>query len=212
MVQTFSLENYGYITESVPIDLFKKLKEEALDADSERYQRAGKAKEIRSGLTGTGVPKHYEIIKNAKELQKFVLDLFFLEYNKVFPLMQEFKMLTHHTPVVATTAWVNIQEKTEFIPNHSHDGIASYVIWIKIPYDPDNENKAGNHASSFAFSYNTTIGSIRNLMLKIDKECEGVIMMFPARLQHCVYPFYTTDDRRISISGNIAFDTGLYAG
>ena len=32
-------------------------------------------------------------------------------------------------------------------------------------------------------------------------------MMFPARLQHCVYPFTTVDDCRISISGNVSFDT-----
>ena len=211
MAQAVTLENYGYITEIVPPSLFKKLKEEADLAENDRYRKNGESKEFKSGLTGLGIPKHYEIVKNSEELKKFVLDLFFLEYNKVFPVMQEFKMLTHSTPVISTTAWVNIQEKNEFIPNHSHDGIASYVIWVKIPYDPIEEGRESNHISTFAFSYNTIIGSLRNRMLKVDKECEGVIMMFPARLQHCVYPFYTTDDRRISISGNIAFDTSMYA-
>jgi len=31
--------------------------------------------------------------------------------------------------------------------------------------------------------------------------------MFPSLLAHCVYPFYTSDDYRISISGNIKFDS-----
>lgn len=210
MIQAVTLENYGYITETLPFDLFYSLKEEAAAAEAERYQQLNNMVELSSGLTGVGVPKHYEVVKNSEQLKKYALDLFYLEYNKFFPVMQEYKMLSHDTPLIATTAWINIQEKTEFIPNHSHDGIASYVLWIKIPYLPNEEEQIGNHVSSFAFSYNTTIGSLRTRMLKIDQECEGVIMMFPSRLQHCVYPFYTTDEKRISISGNIAFDTSVY--
>ena len=40
-------------------------------------------------------------------------------------------------------------------------------------------------------------------MLDVDNEYEGKIMMFPSSLVHCVYPFYTSDDYRISLSGNI---------
>ena len=31
--------------------------------------------------------------------------------------------------------------------------------------------------------------------------------MFPAKLPHLVYPFYSTDKTRISIAGNILYDT-----
>ena len=34
----------------------------------------------------------------------------------------------------------------------------------------------------------------------------GKIIFFPSKLNHCVYPFYTSDDTRISISGNILFE------
>ena len=44
--------------------------------------------------------------------------------------------------------------------------------------------------------------------IPIDSTWEGHIIMFPANLQHCVYPFYTSDDTRISFSGNILLDTG----
>jgi len=29
------------------------------------------------------------------------------------------------------------------------------------------------------------------------------MLIFPARMTHCVYPFYTSQDYRISISGNV---------
>jgi hypothetical protein len=41
----------------------------------------------------------------------------------------------------------------------------------------------------------------------VDKEWEGKIALFPAKLNHLVYPFYTSDEPRISISGNIGFAT-----
>ena len=40
----------------------------------------------------------------------------------------------------------------------------------------------------------------------LDKEAEGHILFFPAKLMHTVYPFYNCDKERISISGNIIFD------
>jgi len=36
-----------------------------------------------------------------------------------------------------------------------------------------------------------------------DKTMEGTVSMFPGTLTHCVYPFFTSDDERISIAGNI---------
>ena len=44
---------------------------------------------------------------------------------------------------------------------------------------------------------------METLPLFIDKTWEGTIVMFPSWLNHSVYPFYTSDDYRISISGNI---------
>ena len=35
------------------------------------------------------------------------------------------------------------------------------------------------------------------------KSDEKKIIMFPAGLNHVVYPFYTSDDYRITISGNV---------
>ena len=44
---------------------------------------------------------------------------------------------------------------------------------------------------------------VESYPIVVDRSYEGVMLIFPAWLQHMVTPFYTSDDYRISISGNI---------
>ena len=203
-----SLENFGYVKGVLPTDLFYSLTEECSLAEQERYTSSGLFDELVSGLTGNGVPKHFHVKKNKDALNQFVIDFLINEYEPAFNYVKEFKMLTHSVPIISHEAWINIQEKYEFIPNHQHDGIVSYVIYIKIPYDVNEETTKGDTASCFQFTYLSTIGNIRTATIRVDKTWEGTIMMFPAKMQHCVYPFYKSDGRRISISGNVSFQTG----
>lgn len=103
--------------------------------------------------------------------------------------------------------WVNFQNKYDFNPLHIHSGLFSFVIWVQVPYDIEEERKRyktnGNETASFMFQYNTALGGLDTEYLHIDKSFEWKIAFFPARLNHGVNPFYTTDDHRISISGNL---------
>lgn len=114
--------------------------------------------------------------------------------------------------------WVNFQKKHEYNPIHSHHGIYSFVIWHKIPYNISDEQKLTfrtDHSTSsngqFHFVYPIKgdkatpfpIDSVYLEMLDIDKTKEGYIAVFPSILHHVVYPFYTSDEYRITISGNI---------
>jgi hypothetical protein len=105
--------------------------------------------------------------------------------------------------------WVNFQQKHEFNPVHAHGGIYSFVIWIKIPFYIQDELEAssGKYSNSnfpghFQFIYTTTIGSISNHAIPVDKSMENSLIVFPASMFHTVYPFYTSDEYRISLSGN----------
>jgi hypothetical protein len=109
-----------------------------------------------------------------------------------------------------TDLWVNIQKKHEFNPPHEHTGIMSFVIWIKIPYKLADEEAYfppvsgnANRTSKFSFHYSNLVGQHQHYMIDVDKDHEGTIAMFPSKLNHSVNPFYTSDDYRISISGNI---------
>jgi hypothetical protein len=106
--------------------------------------------------------------------------------------------------------WVNYQQKYEFNPVHDHTGDYSFVYWVKIPYELEDEYNHPSSAkvedkcsSNFAFIYTNIIGAVSNLLVPLTKEHEGCMVIFPSCLKHVVYPFYTSDDYRISISGNI---------
>lgn len=112
-----------------------------------------------------------------------------------------------------STLWVNFQKKYEFNPMHTHNGLYSFVIWLKIPYFMELEKSVGparrtimNKAGCFEFVYTNILGDVVSELLEVDKKMEGKIAFFPARLNHQVYPFYSSDDYRISISGNLYLD------
>ena len=108
--------------------------------------------------------------------------------------------------------WVNFQKKYEFNPMHVHDGLYSFVIWHKVPYTMKDEKERLSsmtdndfRAGMFAFFFSDPSGKITQEALPVDKNWEGKVALFPANLNHCVYPFYTSDEYRISISGNLGF-------
>lgn len=105
--------------------------------------------------------------------------------------------------------WVNKMSRTEFNPYHKHRGIYSYVIWLKIPYDYEEEKKHFPYSdmaltSCFCFMTACDRGLVQ-YPIPVDKSYEWELILFPATLQHCVYPFFTSDKERISIAGNLLY-------
>jgi hypothetical protein len=109
--------------------------------------------------------------------------------------------------------WVNFQKRGEFQPLHSHQGIFSFVIWLEIPYHYNDESNlpftkggmddvAGNF--SFAYSLNQS-REVVSRIIRLSPDMNGYCCFFPSDLSHQVYPFYTSNKDRISISGNIAY-------
>ena len=124
-----------------------------------------------------------------------------------FPLNQKF-------PYHMNTFWVNYQKKNEFNPLHNHGGIYSFVIWLKIPTSYFQQNKHRRSATSnspsasvFQFVYTDILGRIRNYPYELCPEDEGKMVFFPAALKHEVYPFYDSDETRISVAGNIQLNS-----
>ncbi len=105
--------------------------------------------------------------------------------------------------------WINIQRKGEFLPVHNHSGVYSFVIWADVPFTMEEEIQYSpnpttekNRAGLFQFIYTDTLGKIGLLTLPVDKKWQGRICVFPAELNHQVYPFYSSNDVRVSIAGN----------
>ena len=193
------LPNFGYIQDRLPRDLFKSIRKECLSIEKQ------KKTEMISDLSGEGVPKHYWLEDTKSDFTRYLSELI-LEYNSYFNAFNHIKLFDRDVPLKINTPWVNVQKKHEFIPNHTHGGLLSYALWVKIPYNLDDELKTGKYASTFEFNYNTIMGTNLDYRIELDKSYEGELILFPANLQHCVYPFYTSDDTRISVSGNVFYD------
>lgn len=135
-------------------------------------------------------------------------------YKEIFPEHTKTEiMLSEDAPYCLANFWVNFQKQHEFNPIHNHGGLWSFVIWVKIPTDwreqhaiPMSGNSNCPKASDFEFLHSTMMGKISYTRFGLDKESEGRMLFFPAKLDHQVYPFYNCDEERISISGNIVFD------
>ena len=112
------------------------------------------------------------------------------------------------------TIWVNYQKQHEFNPPHGHEGMFSFVVFMKIPTHwkeqhalPWLKGVDEPYASDFQFLLSQGQGPIQPVTIPLCPEDEGRMLFFPAWLYHQVFPFYNTKEERITVSGNIIFDT-----
>ena len=107
--------------------------------------------------------------------------------------------------------WVNYMKQHEFNPIHHHGGLFSFVVFMKIPTHwkeqhalPISVNSNTPSASDFSFVWSKKDSKTCDVThFSLSPEDEGRILFFPAWLSHLVYPFYGTEEERITISGNI---------
>ena len=111
--------------------------------------------------------------------------------------------------------WVNYQNQTEFNPMHTHTGVYSFVIWMKIPTSYKEQKKLpiaspsnSSAISNFHFTYTDILGKIRTMSYEMSPNMEGTMVLFPSALNHEVYPFYNCDETRISVAGNVNYHSG----
>ena len=187
-------------------------------------------------LSSTAIKKLNSYIKNKKQDAKYDLagnisGSFFIEdkkdwffNNELLPLIKEYAQNTPDfslTPFVLTKDckykldrfWVNFQKKYEFNPLHYHSGVFSFVIWIKIPASFKKEknltfvkNSKNPSTNTLSLVYVNSLGTISSRDYHLEPEDEGTILFFTSTMQHIVYPFYTSNKMRVSISGNISLD------
>lgn len=120
-------------------------------------------------------------------------------------------IMTKSGKMVIDPLWINFQSKHEFNPPHGHEGVYSFVIWVKVPYDLKEEIKVFDDAkhkmtSMFGFVTTDILGRSHINPIPVDQDYEGVVCLFPSSLLHYVNPFFTSDDYRISVSGNILLE------
>lgn len=118
----------------------------------------------------------------------------------------------HHPniKVSLSSLWVNFQEKYEYNPPHNHSGLYSFVIWHKIPFTREDEIKFGPGKGKTQYNTNGNFcfllgdgDHVASQNLPVDKSWENILAFFPSDLYHQVYPFYSSDEYRVTVSGNL---------
>lgn len=215
--QFFPLHIVGYQAYEVPTDVMESLQKETSKMISKKFK---KSVPYNNKLIGH-VEHEYQLTKSINLLEHYISATAPLYWNN-FPY-RDLHLNANRKHVLAKTfynlpdVWVNFQKKYEFQPIHDHAGILSFVIFLKIPYTLEEENKNPSSIKSnrpvsgtFNFVFNDDLTMARAPItceqLPIDKESEGTMIVFPSNMRHIVYPFYSSDDYRITISGNIVFD------
>lgn len=195
------LFNPGILAAKMPESLLSKVKEIVTNPDAKKITIDQYGRTARQTLVGS--IKQEFFTPNIQELNKFINEMY-TEWKSVYK--------TSGLPYKIETMWTNYMKKGEFNPNHIHPNtLAVFVIWVTIPYNIEDELEYDGYESetepsrnsAFEFTYTTYSGEIRTSTIYVNKEMEGTVCMFPGTLRHCVYPFYTSDEERISISGNI---------
>ena len=59
--------------------------------------------------------------------------------------------------------------------------------------------------ASFKFTYPGLLGEFQSYHYCHEDDMNKKLLFFPSRLNHSVNPFYSTDEVRISVSGNLDF-------
>ncbi len=184
----------GFLHDRIPFKVYQELLDsiDILDIDSKKTYNASLAGNIEKELDATSL-----IPNSFYEYVAFLAN----SYYNYFPLekfgnKKTFKFMA---------SWLNYQKKNEFNPLHSHEGSLSYVVWLKIPYNlkdelslPNNVVSNGPRNSVFEFFVNDVTCPIW-----VDSSMEGEIIIFNSAYNHLVYPFYTSDEYRISLAGNL---------
>ena len=206
--------NFGLIKAALSDEEIKPIKDE-INSIKNNFNDATK---VNNNLAGN-IEKEYELKSSRPYIESLLLPLaeYYMNTNNYKNYVLENQnvyadLKNTLTNIGLISAWVNFQSKHEFNPVHNHDGVLSFVIWVDIPFLMDDELKQSHVKDSnstsvgnFAFLYTDILGYIKQLPFAADKNYSNGLLLFPAKLNHIVYPFFTSDKQRISVSGNFGF-------
>ena len=176
-----------------------------------------KSIKVNQNLSGN-IREEYSLNKYMKYFESFIISKI-AESDFLVNYLNEINIFTPNPQkLILDSMWANYQKKHEFNPLHKHDGVFSFILFVKIPFTIEEEkNKSPGKESNFYCSGHLSFlyidpnagGQIGHHNIPIDKTWEGTGLIFKSTLNHMVYPFFS-DGERITVSGNIYFDnTGL---
>lgn len=201
--------NIGYIMVKFDEHELAELKSDAQSLISRNFENSV---EYNINLAGN-LEKEYEY--NKLDLIDKLISPGVELYNKEYPILlaqQDYFTKQNLPRIELANCWINFQTKHEFNPFHTHSGVYSFVIWLDIPYNMKHEdammsvkNSNSPCAGRFQFLYTNALATLQTMKIETDVYLVNHGVIFPAKMPHVVYPFFTSNSYRISVSGNYKF-------
>jgi len=121
---------------------------------------------------------------------------------------QHMETVKNHIHVTMNSMWMVEQQPGEYNPIHTHTGCdVSAVMYLKTPnFLPSEKIERNDDGTIYFIGSSSAKGKLKTNSLKV-KPTPGAFFIFPAHLQHTVYPYKTNDNfARRSVSFNAQFE------
>ena len=121
---------------------------------------------------------------------------------------QHMETVKKHIQVIVNSMWIIEQQPGEYNPIHTHTGCdISAVMYLKAPnFLPSEKTERDDDGTIYFIGSSSAKGKLKTNSLKV-KPTPGQFFIFPAHLQHTVYPYKTNDNfARRSVSFNASFE------
>jgi hypothetical protein len=127
----------GYLHDRVPVEVYKELLDRINVSDID-------SKDPFNHLLAGNIEKEFLITNLVPDSFYYYVSSLANSYYDNFPL----EKIKNKKKFIFTQTWINYQKKYEFNPLHDHSGSLSYVVWIKIPYNLEDEFSMPNATNS----------------------------------------------------------------
>jgi hypothetical protein len=125
----FNLPNVGYMVDTVPQEIMQAVRQETDGIFESNFTNSAPKNQ---DLVGH-IDKEFEMTRCNSILEPYVQEM-----TRVYQDVFKYSTIQRSELV---SLWANYQEKYEFNPIHDHDADISFVIWVKIPYNKEDEKK-----------------------------------------------------------------------
>ena len=160
--------------------------------------------------------KQFHINDDEKIFQNNVLMPLSQHYFNAYGTPFKHKTSNYHQ-FVFSRFWGRLSEDGDYQSIHEHQGVFTFVVWLRIPYNGQKVRQIQPgfrpEAGDFCLVYPDTCGSLQKKSWVLSEQAEGKMLFFPSDMNHIVYPHYkSTETYRVSLAGDIVLNSIMPAG
>tara|TARA_Y100000114_G_C11647570_1_gene272480 strand:+ start:47 stop:724 length:678 start_codon:yes stop_codon:yes gene_type:complete len=155
--------------------------------------------------------QQWMLIDDDNRFQKEVVSPSVKEYIHEYGIPEKL-LSTHIHDLTFQKFWANYTGVGEYQALHNHNAVFSFVVWLKLPSCAIEEQAVPDtmhpEAGNFILQYTDITGRCRKQSWTLEQQYnEGHMLLFPSCLYHAVYPHFLTEEKRLSVAGDIAINS-----